>query len=98
MENGERHKYTFQLIASNNKYRITSFLYAKKTGADPFLETEIKLAFADCAQIPLHKVVETPDDVIKLEELKPMEVDFEALTKEIQEIQPYLKEWMGYQD
>jgi len=31
-------------------------------------QTERKLAFADCAQIPLHEGVETPDDVIKIEE------------------------------
>ena len=54
------------------------------------------MAFADCAQIPLRKGVETPDDVIKLENLKPMKVDFEAVARKLQEIQPYLKEWMGY--
>ena len=60
--------------------------------------TEQKLAFADCAQIPLHKGVETPDDVIKIEELRTMQVDFETVAKKLQEIQPYLKEWVGYQD
>jgi iron(III) transport system substrate-binding protein len=59
-------------------------------------QTERKLAFANCAQIPLHEGVETPNDVTKLEELKPMEVDFEAVARKLQEIQPYLKEWMGY--
>ena len=59
-------------------------------------QTERKLAFADCAQIPLHKGVETPDDVIKIEELKSMKVDFEVVAKKLQEIQPYLKEWVGY--
>jgi iron(III) transport system substrate-binding protein len=59
-------------------------------------ETERKLAFADCAQIPLHKGVDTPDDVIKIEELKSMKVDFEAVAEKLQEIQPYLKEWVGY--
>lgn len=59
-------------------------------------QTERKLAFADCAQIPLHEGVETPDDVIKIEELKLMKVDFEAVAKKLQEIQPYLKEWVGY--
>ncbi len=59
-------------------------------------ETERKLAFADCAQIPLHKGVETPDDVIKIEELKSMKVDFEVVAEKLQEIQPYLKEWAGY--
>ena len=59
-------------------------------------QTERKLAFADCAQIPLHKGVETPNDVIKIEELKSMNVNFEAVARKLQEIQPYLKEWAGY--
>jgi iron(III) transport system substrate-binding protein len=59
-------------------------------------QTERKLAFADCAQIPLHKGVETPNDVIKIEELEIMKVDFEAVAEKLQEIQPYLKEWAGY--
>lgn len=59
-------------------------------------QTERKLAFADCAQIPLHEGVETPDNVIKIEELKLMKVDFEAVARKLQEIQPYLKEWVGY--
>jgi len=59
-------------------------------------QTERKLAFADCAQIPLHEGVETPEDVIKIEELKSMKVDFETVAKKLQEIQPYLKEWVGY--
>ncbi|MBT3877626.1 MAG: extracellular solute-binding protein [Candidatus Scalindua sp.] len=58
--------------------------------------TEQKLAFADCAQIPLHEGVETPEDVIKIEELNSMKVDFETVAKKLQEIQPYLKEWVGY--
>ena len=59
-------------------------------------QTERKLAFADCAQIPLHGGVETPEDVIKIEELRTMQVDFETVAKKLQEIQPYLKEWVGY--
>jgi iron(III) transport system substrate-binding protein len=59
-------------------------------------QTERKLAFADCAQIPLHEGVETPDDVIKVEEIRSMPVDFETVAKKLQEIQPYLKEWVGY--
>ena len=59
-------------------------------------QTERKLAFADCAQIPLHEGVETPDDVIKIEELRSMQIDFETVAKKLQEIQPYLKDWAGY--
>ena len=59
-------------------------------------ETERKLAFADCAQIPLHKGVETPTDVKKIENIKTMEVDFEKVAEKLLEIQHYLKEWTGY--
>ncbi len=59
-------------------------------------QTERKLAFADCAQIPLHEGIETPEDVIKIEKLKSMKVNFETVAKELQEIQSYLKEWVGY--
>jgi len=59
-------------------------------------QTERKLAFADCAQIPLHEGVETPEDVIKIEQIKSMKVDFETVAEKLQEIQPYLKEWAGY--
>ena len=59
-------------------------------------ETERKLAFADCAQIPLHKGVETPDDVRKIEDIKTMRVDFEAVAEKLQEIQQYLNEWVRY--
>lgn len=59
-------------------------------------ETERKLAFADCAQIPLHKGVETPQDVPKIEGLKTMEIDYERVARKLQEIQNYLKKWAGY--
>ncbi len=59
-------------------------------------ETERKLAFADCAQIPLHPGVATPADVRTLEELKPMNIDYEEVAQKLQEIQEYLKEWAGY--
>jgi iron(III) transport system substrate-binding protein len=58
-------------------------------------QTERKLAFS-AGQIPLHKDVETPPDVRKIEEIKAMRVDFEAAAKKLQEIQPYLKEWTGH--
>jgi iron(III) transport system substrate-binding protein len=60
------------------------------------LETERKLAFADCAQIPLHKGVETPADVRKIEDIKTMKVDFEVVAEKLQEIQQYLNEWVRY--
>jgi len=59
-------------------------------------ETERKLAFADCAQIPLHKGVQTPSDVKKIEDIKTMDIDYETVAKKLQGIQGYLKEWSGY--
>ncbi|MGH8555507.1 MAG: extracellular solute-binding protein [Gammaproteobacteria bacterium] len=59
-------------------------------------ETERKLAFADCAQIPLHSGVETPSDVPKLEKLQTMPTDYAAIARKLREIQPYLKAWAGY--
>lgn len=59
-------------------------------------ETERKLAFADCAQIPLHKGVETPKDVRKIDEIKTMSVDYEKVAGKLLDIQPYLKQWAGY--
>ncbi|MCI0415571.1 extracellular solute-binding protein [bacterium] len=59
-------------------------------------ETERKLAFADCAQIPLHRGIETPADVPRIENIRAMQVDYAHLAQKLQEIQPYLKEWVGY--
>jgi iron(III) transport system substrate-binding protein len=59
-------------------------------------ETERKLAFADCAQIPLHPGVETPSDVPKIEKLKVMPTNYTAIARKLQDIQPYLKTWVGY--
>jgi len=59
-------------------------------------ETERKLAFANCAQIPLHPGVETPSDVPKIEQLKAMPTDYAAIARKLQDIQPYLKTWVGY--
>ncbi len=59
-------------------------------------ETERKLAFADCAQIPLHPGIPTPKDVKRIEEIRPMKVDYETVAQKLQEIQSYLKDWVGY--
>jgi iron(III) transport system substrate-binding protein len=57
--------------------------------------TERKLAFADCAQIPLHAGVETPSEVRRIESIKPMRVGYAELGRKIEEIQPFLKQWAG---
>src|SRR5882762_1968831 len=57
--------------------------------------TERKLAFADCAQIPLHSGVHTPPEVRRIAEIKPMRVGYADLARKMDEIQPFLKEWAG---
>ncbi|MCH8216581.1 MAG: extracellular solute-binding protein [Planctomycetes bacterium] len=58
-------------------------------------ETERKLAFADCAQIPLHSGVEIPKEMKALEAIKVMRIDYARVAETLQAIQPYLKEWVG---
>jgi iron(III) transport system substrate-binding protein len=58
-------------------------------------DTERKLAFADCAQIPLHAGVETPPEVRHIEDLKPMRVVYADLARKMEDIQPFLKQWTG---
>jgi len=59
-------------------------------------DTEQQLAEADCAQIPLHPGVPVPEDVPHLESLDLMDVSFAAVAQKMVEIQPELKEWVGY--
>ncbi|NOU20279.1 MAG: extracellular solute-binding protein [Methyloglobulus sp.] len=56
-------------------------------------ETERKLAFADCAQIPLHGGIETPKDVPSINRLTTMQVEYGAVASKLQAIQPWLKQW-----
>jgi iron(III) transport system substrate-binding protein len=72
--------------AENGK-RLIDYLLSK--------ETERKLAFADCAQIPLHSGVDTPAEIRRLEEIKTMRVQYVDLARKMEEIQPFLKEWAG---
>ncbi len=60
------------------------------------VETEKKLAFADCAQIPLHSGVETPAHVPRIEALHLMVLDNSAVAREMEVVQPFLKAWAGY--
>jgi len=59
-------------------------------------ETERKLAFSDAAQIPLHPGVDTPVHVSRIENIRPMRVSYAEVARKMKEIQPYLKEWVGY--
>jgi len=58
-------------------------------------ETEQKLAFADCAQIPLHPGVPAPPELKSIDEIKVMKVNYARVAKKMVEIQPYLKNWAG---
>jgi iron(III) transport system substrate-binding protein len=59
-------------------------------------ETERKLAFADCAQIPLHAGVQAPSHVPRIDALKLMPVHIAEVARKMEAIQPYLKSWTGY--
>ena len=72
---------------TENGKRLIDYLLSK--------ETERKLAFADCAQIPLHAGVDTPPEVRRIEDIKPMRVGYADLARKMEEIQPFLKEWAG---
>jgi iron(III) transport system substrate-binding protein len=72
---------------SENGKKLIDYLLSK--------ETERKLAFADCAQIPLHAGVETPPEVRRIEDIKTMRVSYADLARKMEEIQSFLKEWAG---
>ena len=72
----------------DNAKKLVDYLLSK--------ETEWKLAFADCAQIPLHSGVETPSEVKRIEQIKTMKINYAKVARKLQEIQPFLKNWAGY--
>lgn len=59
-------------------------------------ETERKLALAACAQIPLHPGVPAPRELKPLDQIKTTKIDYEKVARKMQEIQPFLKDWVGY--
>ncbi len=59
-------------------------------------ETERKLAFADCAQIPLHSGVDMPPELEDISRLKTVEVNYGEVARKLEEIQPILRKWVGY--
>ncbi len=58
-------------------------------------ETEQKLAFADCAQIPLHPGVKLPPELKPIGKIRVMSVNYAEVARKMVEIQPFLKKWMG---
>ena len=67
--------------------KLIDYLLSKKT--------EQKLAFADCAQIPLHPGVKTPPELKSIKDIRVMHVNYAKVAKKMVEIQPFLKSWMG---
>jgi iron(III) transport system substrate-binding protein len=57
-------------------------------------DTEAKLAVS-CAQMPLHKGVNTPHNVPSLDNIKPMQIDYDKTSQKLEDIQKYLKKWAG---
>ena len=71
-----------------NAKKLIDYLLSKST--------EKKLAYADCAQFPLHSGVDTPKELKHINELKTMEINYGDVAEKMQEIQPFLKKWVGY--
>ena len=70
---------------AKNAKKLIDYLLSK--------ESERKLAYAECAQIPLHDGVELPEVLKAIKDIKVMQVDYEKVAKKLLEIQPFLKEW-----
>jgi len=70
---------------SENAKKLADYLLSK--------QTEAKLAVS-CGQMPLHKGVEMPEHLPSLDLIKPMQIDYDLTAKKLQEIQPYLKNWL----
>ena len=69
---------------SQNGKKLMDYLLSK--------ETEARLA-KSCAQMPLHKGVEIPENIPSLDDIIPMKIDYDQASKKLEEIQNYLKEW-----
>src|SRR2546425_4349361 len=67
----------------DNGKRLIEYLVSK--------ESERKLAFEDCAQIPLNPGVQIPAEIKPIEQLKTMKVNFTELAAKLEAIQPVLK-------
>jgi iron(III) transport system substrate-binding protein len=54
-------------------------------------ETERKLAFADCAQIPLHPDVEIPPDVPRIDKIKTLPIHYSQVASKHKDVQLAVK-------
>jgi len=57
------------------------------------VQTEAKLA-KSCAQMPLHVGVEVPEDILSLDNITPMKIDYDKTSLKLEEIQDFLKQWV----
>jgi len=73
---------------AENARKLIDYLLSK--------ETERKLAFAECAQLPLHPGVETPPTMKRIETIRLMQIHYAEVARVLEAIQPFLKEWAGY--
>ncbi len=69
---------------SGNGKKLMDYLLSK--------QTEARLA-ESCAQMPLHKGVEVPENIPSLDSIVPMNIDYDKTALKLEEIQNYLKEW-----
>ena len=70
---------------SDNGKKLIDYLLSK--------EVEAKLA-RSCAQMPLHKGVDIPENIPSLDSIVPMKIDYDKTSQKLEEIQDYLKEWL----
>jgi len=57
------------------------------------MQTEAKLAIS-CAQMPLIKGTEVPEVVPSLDHIIPMKIDYIQTSRNLEQIQPWLKKWV----
>jgi len=57
-------------------------------------EVEAKLA-ASCAQMPLLPNAIAVSGVTSVDQITPMKIDYEHVAQKLEEIQPFLKDWVG---
>jgi iron(III) transport system substrate-binding protein len=69
---------------AENAKKLIDFLISR--------ETEAKLAVS-CAQMPLIKSVEVPENVPSLDNIKSLEIDYKITSEKLVTIQSWLKTW-----
>ena len=68
-----------------NAKKLIDYLLSKKT--------EMALAAADCAQIPLRPDLPAPKELKPLSQIKTMSVDYADVARKMITLQPFLKQW-----